>query len=91
MRRNGGDDVVVARRHVIDGAVTDDQLASAGVLTPDEHAAYLAFTVGMTFQVADTDLSHRTVRQTVLKHALLSYLFGAVIIGVTVNVVANLL
>ncbi|WP_347344844.1 DUF4921 family protein [Microbacterium sp.] len=41
----GSHDVVVARRHVVDGAVTDDQLASSGTLTPDEHAAYFAFTV----------------------------------------------
>ncbi len=53
--------------------------------------AYVAFTVGMTFQVADTNLSHKVVRRTVLKHALLAYLFGAVIVGVTVNVVASLL
>lgn len=41
----GSHDVVVARRHVVDGATTDDQLVSAGILTPDEHAAYVAFTV----------------------------------------------
>lgn len=41
----GSHDVIVARRHVVDGARTDDQLASAGTLTPDEHAAYTAFTV----------------------------------------------
>lgn len=41
----GSHDVIVARRHVVDGARTDDQLASAGTLTPDEHAAYIAFTV----------------------------------------------
>lgn len=41
----GSHDVVVARRHVVDGARTEDQLASSGTLTPDEHAAYMAFTV----------------------------------------------
>ena len=41
----GSHDVVVARRHVIDGANTDDQLVSSGVLTPREHAEYFAFTV----------------------------------------------
>lgn len=41
----GSHDVVVARRHVREDAGTDDQLVSSGVLTPDEHAAYLAFTV----------------------------------------------
>ncbi len=41
----GSHDVVVARRHVVDGATTDVELASSGTLTPDEHAAYVAFTV----------------------------------------------
>ncbi|MFT4229237.1 MAG: DUF4921 family protein [Microbacterium sp.] len=41
----GSHDVVVARRHVRDGAEWDDELCSSGVLTPDEHAAYLSFAV----------------------------------------------
>ncbi|MGB4778064.1 DUF4921 family protein [Microbacterium sp.] len=41
----GSHDVIVARRHVVDGAMSDAELASAGTLTPDEHAAYLALTV----------------------------------------------
>jgi uncharacterized membrane protein len=59
---------------------------------PDYHDfAYVAFTVGMTFQVSDTDVQQRVIRRTVLRQALVSYLFGAVIIAVTVNTVANLL
>ena len=52
--------------------------------------AYLAFTVGMTYQVSDTDLNRREIRHTVLRHALLSYLFGAVILALLVNVIASL-
>jgi len=52
--------------------------------------AYLAFTVGMTFQVSDTDISRQDIRATILRHMLLSYLLGAVVIGVTVNLVAGL-
>jgi uncharacterized membrane protein len=52
--------------------------------------AYLAFTVGMTFQVSDTAITTRAMRRTVLRHALLSYLFGVVIIAATINVVAGL-
>ena len=52
--------------------------------------AYLAFTVGMTFQVSDTDLQTKTIRATALKHALLAYLFGAVIIASVINLVAGL-
>jgi uncharacterized membrane protein len=51
--------------------------------------AYVAFTVGMTFQVSDTDVRARLIRRSVLRHALLAYVFGAVILAVTINVVAN--
>jgi uncharacterized membrane protein len=52
--------------------------------------AYIAFTIGMTFQVSDTDVQGRKVRRTVLKHSLLSYLFGAVILAVVINVIAGI-
>jgi uncharacterized membrane protein len=52
--------------------------------------AYLAFTVGMTFQVSDTELNTSAFRATVLRHALLSYLFGTVIVALTINLVAGL-
>jgi uncharacterized membrane protein len=53
--------------------------------------AYLAFTIGMTFQVSDTDLGTKPIRRIALGHALLSYLFGAVIVALSINVVAGLL
>jgi uncharacterized membrane protein len=52
--------------------------------------AYLAFTIGMTFQVSDTVLSSNEIRRTVLRHALLSYLFGTGILATTINLVASL-
>jgi uncharacterized membrane protein len=52
--------------------------------------AYLAFTIGMTYQVSDTDLKTRSIRITALRQALLSYLFGAVILAVTINLIAGL-
>ncbi len=41
----GGHDVIIARRHFVDGAVDDSQLASSGTLTPEEHARFVAYTV----------------------------------------------
>lgn len=41
----GSHDVVIARRHLVDGARFDDQLAGSGTLSPLEHARYMAFTV----------------------------------------------
>jgi len=52
--------------------------------------AYVAFTIGMTFQVSDTDLETPAIRTTALRQALLSYLFGAVILAATINLVAGL-
>jgi uncharacterized membrane protein len=53
--------------------------------------AYVAFTVGMTFQVSDTDIESKPMRRVVLLHALLSWLFGAIIVATTINLIANLL
>ena len=53
--------------------------------------AYFAFTVGMTYQVADTNITSKVIRRTPLHHAFLSYLFGAVLLGLVINVVATLL
>jgi len=53
--------------------------------------AYYAFTIGMTFQVSDTSITSKAVRRVTLHHALLSYLFGAVLLGLVINVVATLL
>ena len=52
--------------------------------------AYLAFTVGMTFQVSDTEINARVIRATVLRQSLLAYLFGAVILAATINLLAGL-
>lgn len=52
--------------------------------------AYLAFTLGMTYQVSDTNLSGRIMRATVLRHSLLSYVFGSVILASTINLVVGL-
>jgi uncharacterized membrane protein len=52
--------------------------------------AYLAFTLGMTFQVSDTNLQTHAIRVTALRHALLSYMFGTVILATLINLVAGL-
>lgn len=38
-------DVIVGRRHYVDGATRSDQLASSGALTPTEHREYLDLTI----------------------------------------------
>jgi uncharacterized membrane protein len=51
--------------------------------------AYVAFTVGMTYQVSDTNLTTQAMRRTALAHALLSFLFGTFILALTINVLAG--
>jgi uncharacterized membrane protein len=53
--------------------------------------AYLALTIGMTYQVSDTQLEDQTIRRTALRHALLSFVFGTGILAMTINVVAGLI
>src|SRR5262249_54925167 len=59
--------------------------------TPPDYRdfAYVAFTVGMTYQVSDTEVRDPAIRRLLLQQALLSYLFGAFIIAATINVVAG--
>ena len=52
--------------------------------------AYLAFTIGMTFQVSDTDIKSKAIRRTALRHACLSFPLGSVIIAALINLVAGL-
>jgi uncharacterized membrane protein len=53
--------------------------------------AYLALTIGMTFQVSDTNLQAKKIRRTAIRHSLLSYAFGTAIVAITINIVASLL
>jgi uncharacterized membrane protein len=53
--------------------------------------AYVAFTIGMCYQVSDTTVGDRRIRGTVLSHAFLSYVFGVVIVAGSVNLIAGLL
>lgn len=51
--------------------------------------AYLAFTMGMTFQVSDTGFQNTEFRVTALRHSLISYLFGTIIVATTINLIAG--
>jgi uncharacterized membrane protein len=52
--------------------------------------AYFAFTIGMSYAVSDTNVGSSEIRRAVLRHALLSYLFGTGILATTINLVASL-
>jgi len=52
--------------------------------------AYVAFTIGMTYQVSDTSLRSSRIRLAALRHALQSFIFGSLILATMVNLVAGL-
>ncbi len=52
--------------------------------------AYVSFTIGMTYQISDTNVHSSRIRRLVLRHALLSFLFGTSIISTSINLVAGL-
>ena len=52
--------------------------------------AYVAFDLGQTFQISDTDLETSQLRGIVLRHTLLSYVFSTVVLATVINLVASL-
>ena len=52
--------------------------------------AYLAFTVGMTYQVSDTDIASRPMRGSVMAQGLESFMLGAIVLASTINLVLQL-
>jgi uncharacterized membrane protein len=52
--------------------------------------AYLAFTVGMSFAVSETEPTSTRTRRVALIHGLLSFLFGTGVLAVAINLVTNL-
>jgi uncharacterized membrane protein len=69
---------------------------AAGLQFPDENKpdfvdfAYFSFVLGMTFQVSDVSITSRKIRRMVLWHSLISFGYNAVIIALTINVIAGL-
>lgn len=51
---------------------------------------YLSFDLGMTYQVSDTSLRTSQLRGVVLRHTVLSYAFGTLVLASVVNLVVGL-
>jgi uncharacterized membrane protein len=83
----------VKQRAAVIGRRPDRSPCGQGSAYPPTYldSAYLSFTIGMTFQVSDTSITSKPVRRIALHHALLCYLFGAVILAMAINLVASLL
>ncbi len=52
--------------------------------------AYFSFVIGMTFQVSDVSISSRSLRRLVLMHSIISFVFNAIIVALTISIIANL-
>ncbi len=64
-------------------------LEFSGGAPDDLDFAYFAFTVGMTFQTSDVEISSKRMRRTVLVHAALSFVFNTVIMALAINLLFN--
>lgn len=51
---------------------------------------YFSYNLGMTYQVSDTAVSSSTIRAIVLRHTLLSYVFGTSILATAINLVVGI-
>ncbi|NMN93748.1 DUF1345 domain-containing protein [Antrihabitans stalactiti] len=51
---------------------------------------YFSYNLGMTYQVSDTSVSNTMIRSVALRHCLLSYAFGTVILATTLNLVVGI-
>ena len=61
-------------------------LSFPGDEDPDDFDfAYFAFTVGMTFQTSDVEITSKRLRRSVLFHALLSFVFNTAVIALALN------
>nr|NLD40858.1 DUF4921 family protein [Actinomycetales bacterium] len=72
---DGGHDLVVARRHFVDGATAQDHLCASGSLTPEEHRMYTSFTISAQRDLYDfaPDVKHVSVFQNWLRPAGASF------------------
>lgn len=74
-----------------------DRAQRNGLKFPDDDQpdywdfVYFSFVVGMTFQVSDVAVTHRSIRRMVVAHGALSFFFSTAIVAMTVNIAANII
>lgn len=51
--------------------------------------AYFSFTIGMTFQVSDVQITTRYLRRIALMHSAIAFFFNVFIIAISVNIAAG--
>ena len=51
--------------------------------------AYFSFTLGMTFQTSDVEISHAAIRRTVIGHCLAAFVFNIGVLAFSINVLGG--
>ena len=81
--------------HVFYG-LGDDEKPVGGLQFPDEETpdyldfAYFSFTIGMTSQTSDVQISSQRIRRLTLVHGMISFVFNLTILGLTINIISSL-
>ena len=61
-----------------------------GDLSPDYwDFVYFSFVIGMTSQVSDVGVTSKRIRRTVAAHGVVSFVFNAALLALTVNIAAS--
>jgi uncharacterized membrane protein len=50
---------------------------------------YFSFVVGMTSQVSDVAITSKVIRRTATVHGIVSFMFNAALLALTVNIAAG--
>lgn len=73
---------------------SDDDRAGGLVFQGDEDPdywdfVYFSFVIGMTSQVSDVAVACKPIRRTVTAHGIISFIFNAALLALTVNIAAS--
>jgi uncharacterized membrane protein len=52
---------------------------------------YFSFVIGMTSQVSDVQVTSRSLRRLALLHGVLSFFFNAMILAMSINIIAGMI
>ena len=50
---------------------------------------YFSFVIGMTSQVSDVQITHRSIRRTATAHGMVSFIFNTALVAITINIAAG--
>ncbi len=74
------------------GGTTTESLAFPGNARPSYmDFAYFSFTIGMTFQVSDVQITDPAMRGLALTHGIISFFYATGILALTINMVAGVI